>query len=161
MDDEWKTGIDTFSTNMRVAVEASSSLKSVGVTTFESSWRGEKLERASEFNDTVFTKPAIKHVLLHHFMLSESACNTIRSVLADKNHSLKSLVLTLVKASDSDTAKVADGLKHNNSIKALKIDSTKDELMKPLLNSLENSLTENTEKVELYSHFRGRSSPDP
>ena len=44
LDVEWKTGIHTFSTNMRVAVEASSSLKSVGITitTFESSWRGEK-----------------------------------------------------------------------------------------------------------------------
>ena len=95
-------------------------------------------------------------------MLSESACNTIRSVLADENCQLKSLVLALVnKASDSDTAKVVDGLQHNNSVKALKIDSTKDELMKPLLNSLENSPIENIEKLELYSHFRGRSIPDP
>ena len=94
-------------------------------------------------------------------MLSESACNTIRSVLADENCPLKSLVLALVKASDSDTAKVVDGLQHNNSVKALKIDSTKDELMKPLLNSLENSPIENIEKLELYSHFRGRSIPDP
>eukprot|EP00956_Cyclotella_meneghiniana_P043810 scaffold289008_cov79-Cyclotella_meneghiniana.AAC.1 len=30
LDVEWKTGIDTFSTNLRVAVEASPSLKSVG-----------------------------------------------------------------------------------------------------------------------------------
>jgi hypothetical protein len=99
----------------------------------------------------------MQHISLNYFLLSNDVCSAIEKVLSVDNCMLKSLELTRIKVnSDADVEMIGNGIKKNKSVKCIKIDSTKDEVMKPLLASLEHGPLLPLEKVELYSHFKAR-----